>query len=347
MRRRTFCLAISLFVCVGTEAGFASRAGALSSKTSAVPVRKSLIVDEVKLWKNEQLLQQVAKKLNPLGLPPGDGALGLNRRFPEKVLVDHQLTGWNWIRSGVALGNGFIVDRGIMAFEWAFARMQDSGASEGSFGESKTIEISNFLGLYARSVLLLRYAKMEDRAKRLERLIPRLEASLRSPHSLLGERRWDSAERKMWVTSQRLQAAAAAYWIGRLLANPGLRKTADLWLDEGLKRQEASGLFPISSDPSNSKTSPQSAKASVRGQLDALEALQGLAWADATYGVKLREPIAKGFKWIEASRVPVTGSPITFATYAAWTKNPYAAKITQTALKRAAAQNLRSDSLTK
>jgi hypothetical protein len=59
--------------------------------------------------------------------PAGDGALGLNRRFPDRVLVSHQLEGWNWIRAGVALGNGFIFDRGIMAFEWAFARMGDDG----------------------------------------------------------------------------------------------------------------------------------------------------------------------------------------------------------------------------
>lgn len=292
---------------------------------SAKPATKpGLLVDEAKLWRQDPLLQQVAKKMNPLALPAGDGALGPNKKFPEKVSLEHQAVGWDWIRAGVALNNGFVVDRGIMAFEWAFARMQDKGANEGAFGESKTVEIANFLGLYARAVLLLRSAKMTERAKRLENLIPRLEASLRSPRSLLGEKRWDAAERRNWVTQQRFQATAAAFWIGRLLANPSLRKTADLWLEEALKRQEATGLFPT--------MLPTSAKASVRAQLETLEALQGLAWADPTYALRLREPIAKGFRWIEATKAPLSGSPIALATYAAWTKSPYAANATRRAL---------------
>ncbi|CAN5523472.1 hypothetical protein BH10BDE1_BH10BDE1_14820 [soil metagenome] len=286
----------------------------------ASPVTKTgLTVEEAKLWRQDRLLQSLAKKMNPLARPAGDGALGLNLRFPEKVLVDHQLEGWNWIRAGVALGNGFIVDRGIMTFEWAFARMNDAGPNEGSFGESKTVEIANFLGLYARAVLLLRSVKMEERVKRLERLIPRLEASLRSPRSLLGERRWDAAEKRSWVTSQRIQAAAAAYWIGRLLTNPGLKRTADLWLADALKRQEANGRFP--------STVPGNLKSAAKLQIDSLETLQGLAWADASYGLRLKEPIAKGFKWLEASKAPLLGSPLTFATYAAWTKNPFALKV--------------------
>ncbi len=278
-----------------------------------------LTVDESKLWRQDPVLQKLAKRLNPLARPVGDGALGLNLRFPEKVLVDHQIEGWNWIRAGVALGNGFIVDRGIMTFEWAFARMKDSGPSAGAFGESKTVEIANFLGLYARSVLLLRSAKMSERVKRMERLIPRLETSLRSPHSLLGERRWDAAEKRSWVTVNRIQAAAAAYWIGVLLTNPGLKNTADLWLSEALKRQEANGLFP--------SAVPGSLKSSAKLQIESLETIQGLAWADASYALRLKDPIAKGFKWLEVSKAPLSGSPLTFATYAAWTKNPFAEKV--------------------
>lgn len=296
---------------------------------AALGVTRSITVEESKLWRENPILQQMAKKLNPLGLPPGDGALGLNRRFPEKVLVEYQIEGWNWIRAGAALGNGFIADRGVMAFEWAFARMIDgedkkSKSEIGSFGESKTIEITNFLGLYARSIALLNGAKLEDRAKRLERLIPRLETSLRSSRSLLGERRWDLAERKTPATNQRIQAAAAAYWIGRLLVNPTLKKTADLWLDEALKRQDGTGYFPTSL--------PMKTKPAARAQLEALDALQGLAMADAGYALKLKEPIARGFQWLQMTKPPLGGSPITFATYAAQTKNPYALKIAQGAI---------------
>jgi len=296
--------------------------GALPSLTVAAP-RPTPLIDEGRLWKQNTLLLKYARKMNPLSQAAGDGALGLNKKLPDKVLVDHQLEGWNWIRSGVALGNGFIVDRGIMAFEWAFARMKDDGA----FGESKTIEIANFLGLYARAVLLLKSAKLDEKAQRLERLTPRLEVSLRSPRSLLGEKRWDAAEKKTWVTHQRIQAAAAAYWIGRLLANPGLRKTADLWLEEALKRQEATGFFPSGI--------PAKSKAAARSQLEALEALQGLAWSDATYAVRLRDPITKGFKWLEATKAKPHGSPVTFATYGVWMKNSYAIKTAEAALKTA------------
>lgn len=289
-------------------------------RAQSAPARPSPLVEESRLWRKDSLLQKYAKKMNPLSKAAGDGALGLNRKFPEKVLVDHQLQGWDWIRSGVALGNGFIIDRGIMAFEWAFARMKDDGV----FGESKTIEIANFLGIYARAVLLLRSAKLEEKAKRLERLAPRLEVSLRSPRSLLGEKRWDAAEKKSWVTHQRIQAAAAAYWIGRLLANPSLRKTADLWLDEALRRQEATGFFPSGV--------PVKSKAATKSQLEALDALQGLAWADATYAIKLRSPIERGFRWLQATKARPQSSPVTFATYAAWTKNPYARKVAEAAL---------------
>jgi hypothetical protein len=322
--KRFTCSALTVLLTLSTASnGAAKLAPQVKSKSSSP--RLGPTVQESLLWKRDPLLLSLAKRMNPLARPAGDGALGLNVRFPEKVLVDHQLEGWGWIRAGVALGNGFIVDRGIMAFEWAFARMQDKGPEEGSFGESKTVEIANFLGLYARAVLLLRSAKMEERVKRLERLIPRLEASLRSPRSLLGERRWDAAERRSWVTAQRFQAAAAAYWIGRLLTNPGLKATADIWLDSALKRQEASGLFP-SSVPGNLKSA-------ARLQIESLEALQGLAWADASYAFRLKVPIAKGFKWLEASKAPISGSPLTFATYAAWTGNAFALKVARKRLR--------------
>lgn len=284
------------------------------------------IADEIRLWKSDPVLQRIAKGLNPLKQPVGDGALGLNRRFPEKIQVSHQAEGWNWIRAGVALGNGFIIDRGIMAFEWAFARMSD----DGSFGESKTVEISHFLGLYARSVLLLRKAKQDARAERLARLIPRLEISLRSSRSLLGEQRWNGEELRSWATHQRVQAAVAAYWIGRLLVNPGLKKTSDIWLDEALKRQEAIGLFP-SGFPANSK-------AAYSAQLEILEALQGLALQDAHYSTKLQRPLQNGFRWLEKaspkikSPVGLTGL-VTFASYAAWTGDPFSTKLVAARLK--------------
>lgn len=278
-------------------------------------------VSEMKLWRTDSGLQALAKKINPLKSTPGDGALGLNAKFPARVLVTHQSEGWNWIRSGVALGNGFIVDRGIMAFEWAFARMQD----DGSFGESKTVEISHFLGLYARSILLLRTSGMEERVKRLERLTPRLELSLRSDRSLTGERRWDAVEQKSWNTTQRIQAAAAAYWIGRLLVNPNLRKTADIWLNESIKRQDENGLFPSSL--------PEKSKTAMRAQLEALDALQGLAMADGIYANTLREPIRQGFRLVEKNKAAGT-APITVATYAAWSKDPAAIASTRQNLKR-------------
>jgi hypothetical protein len=280
----------------------------------------SIKTDEIKLWRANAQLQQIAKKINPLARPAGDGALGLNRRFPDRILVSHQLEGWNWIRAGVALGNGFIIDRGIMAFEWAFARMGE----DGSFGDSKTVEISHFLGLYARSVLMLRSAKFEDRAARLARLSPRLEVSLRSSRSLLGERRWNGEEMKSWVTHQRVQAAAAAYWIGQLLVNPGLGKTADIWLNEALNRQEATGFFPSGFPPHS--------KAAFQAQLEALESLQGLALRDSLFALKLRAPIANGYKWAEKSahfsaakkQSLSVSALVTVASYGAWSGNKVA-----------------------
>lgn len=314
LSNRFFTFGICVLLCV---ASFPVRASA--SKAASIPK-----TDEIKLWRANAQLQQIAKKINPLGRPAGDGALGLNRRFPDRVLVSHQVEGWNWIRAGVALSNGFIIDRGIMAFEWAFARMGE----DGSFGDSKTVEISHFLGLYARSVLMLKSAKFDDRAARLARLSPRLEASLRSSRSLLGERRWNGEEMRSWVTHQRVQAAAAAYWIGQLLVNPGLGKTAEVWLNEALKRQEGTGFFP-SGFPPNSK-------AAFQAQLDTLESLQGLALRDSLLGLKLRVPIANGYKWAEKSPYFEAGKRatskttvsiatlVTVASYGAWTGNKVA-----------------------
>lgn len=320
MRTEVVSLAISILAFLPSQA--------LASK----PPPKGKI-DEVRLWKSDSSLQKIAKAWNPLKQPAGDGALGLNRRFPDRVQVTHQAEGWNWIRSGVALGNGFIIDRGIMAFEWAFARMADDGA----FGESKTVEISHFLGLYARSVLLLRTANQSARADRLARLIPRLEISLRSSRSLLGEKRWNGEELRTWATHQRVQAAVAAYWIGRLLVNPGLKKTSDIWLEEALKRQEAVGIFPSGF--------PADSKAAWSAQLEILEGLQGLALQDSYYAAKLRLPIKNGFRWLEKSpaspssardakkiAVGLTGL-VTFASYAAWTGDKYAAGLVANRLK--------------
>lgn len=304
---------------------FQMGAGASHVAAATPPARGK--IDEIRLWKSDSSLQKIAKGLNPLKQPVGDGALGLNRRFPERVQVTHQAEGWNWIRSGVALGNGFIIDRGIMAFEWAFARMSDDGA----FGESKTVEISHFLGLYARSVLLLRSANQTARADRLARLIPRLEMSLRSSRSLLGEKRWNGEELRTWATHQRVQAAVAAYWIGRLLVNPGLKKTSDIWLEEALKRQEAVGLFPCGFPPGS--------KAAWSAQIEILEGLQGLALQDSYYAAKLRLPIQNGFRWLEKSQTVAKKNPVgltglvTFASYAAWTGNKYASDLVKARLK--------------
>ncbi len=299
-----------------------------ASRDSTKSAPKSIVkspakIDEIKLWRSSSQLQMIAKRMNPLQRPAGDGALGLNRRFPERVLVSHQLEGWNWIRAGIALGNGFVIDRGIMAFEWAFARMAD----DGSFGESKTVEISHFLGLYARSVLMLKAAKQDDRAARLARLSPRLEASLRSSRSLLGEKRWNGEEMKSWATHQRVQAAAAAYWIGQLLVNPGLKKTADVWLNEALRRQEGTGFFPSGFPPTS--------KSALNAQLETLESLQGLALQDQTFAFKLGVPIANGYKWAEKSpyfspskKISFgPGTLVTLASYGAWTGNQFATKL--------------------
>lgn len=279
----------------------------------------SSTINEAQLWKKDALLQVLAKKLNPLAQTPGDGALGMNKKFPDQVLVEHQTEGWTWIRSGVALNNGYIIDRGIMAFEWAFARMTDSG----TFGESKTIEVTHFLGLYARSIFLLNANRQTERAKRLERLAPRMELSLKSPRSLLGERRWDRLEEKNWMTPQRIQAAAAAYWIGRLLVNPSLRKTADLWLQRALARQLPTGQFPSGF--------PDGSRASMKAQLDAIDALLGLAWDDSLLQMSLRLPLKRGMTWLAAQqkkapqRAPMPLTPMVLGLYSAWTQDPQVA----------------------
>lgn len=310
------------------RAGFLSISITLlcSSLAHAAPSPK---VNEALLWKKDALLQNLAKKLNPLAkTAPGDGALGLNKKFPEQVLVEHQIEGWTWIRSGVALDNGYVIDRGIMAFEWAFARMTDSG----TFGTSKTIEVTHFLGLYARSILLLRANRQTERAKRLERLAPRMELSLKSARSLLGERRWDRMEEKNWMTPQRIQAAAAAYWIGRLLANPTLRKTADLWLERALTRQTGVGQFPSGF--------PDGSRASMKAQLDAIDALMGLAWEDPLLQMKLRLPLKRAMMWLAAQqkkapqRAPLPLTPMVLGLYSAWTQDPQVAALAKKTLAR-------------
>ena len=241
---------------------------------------------EGKIWSTNPQLRQIAERMNPLGRKAGDGALGLNVKFPHKQLVTHQIEGFQYIRSGLATKNGFVMDRGIMAFEWSFAKMK----ADGSFGESKTIEITHFLGLFARAVFLLRAGGQEDRAQRLERLKPRLELSLKSSRSLLGERRWDQAERGRWQTPQRLQASAAAFWIGKFLANPTLRQTAETWLREALVRQRTDGWFPNSL--------PETTAAAARAQSEAIDVLIGLALADPSLGALVREPLGRATQWL-------------------------------------------------
>lgn len=297
-----------------------------SGPLKAAPQPKKAFVNEINLWKSNSGLQKIAKIQNPLRLKPGDGAIGINVQYPEKTLVTHQTIGFDWIRAGTALENGFMIDRGIMAFEWAFARMREDGA----FGESKTIEISHFLGLYARAILLLRQAHQKSKAERLTRLIPRLEISLKSPRSLLGERRWNVEESKNWVTSQRVQAAAAAHWIGRLLVNPALKKTSELWLDSAIKRQDASGMFPCGF--------PANSKAARAAQLSVLESLEGLALQDPYYATKLKNPIQRGFQWLNRTmpkQDALSASQLaTIALYAAWTRDPDSKKIVETRLKK-------------
>lgn len=241
---------------------------------------------EGKIWATNNQLRQLAERMNPLGKKVGDGALGLNVRFPNKQLVSHQIEGFQYIRSGLATKNGFVMDRGIMAFEWSFAKMQ----ADGTFGDSKTIEVTHFLGLFARSISLLRAGDQEARAQRLERLKPRLELSLKSSRSLLGERRWDEAERNTWQTPQRLQASAAAFWIGKFLANPTLRQTSETWLREALGRQRADGWFPNSL--------PEQSSAAARAQSESIDVLMGLALADPSLGALVREPLGRAINWL-------------------------------------------------
>jgi hypothetical protein len=257
----------------------------VAEATAAVPKRQAW-PSEGKIWITNPQLRLIAERMNPLGKKAGDGALGLNVKFPNNQLVAHQVEGFQFIRSGLATKNGFVMDRGIMAFEWSFAKMK----SDGSFGESKTIEITHFLGLFARSVYLLRAGGQEARAQRLERLKPRLELSLKSSRSLLGERRWDQAERNSWQTPQRLQAAAAAFWIGKFLANPTLRQTSDAWLREALVRQRTDGWFP--------SPLPENSAAAARSQSEAIDVLIGLALADPSFGALIREPLGRAMQWL-------------------------------------------------
>lgn len=310
-----FTLALSIGILHAPLSHSAAKSGATaapSAKISGIKAPAAKLTPEAQLWRQDPELKALAKKLNPLGQLPRDGALGLNRSQPDRVLVEHQLEGWTWIRTGAALENGFVIDRGIMAFEWAFGRMRD----DGSFGESKTVEVAHFLGLYARAILFLRNTRFKDRAQRLERLIPRLEISLRSQKSLIGERRWDKVEEKNWMTSQRIQAAASAFWIGRLLANPALGKTAEIWLNRALDRQETNGLFPSGFQ--------EKSKSAIRSQTEALDALLGLAMSDGMMKIKLELPLKRGFDWLDkstkSSRTAVV-SPITKVNYLAWRRS--------------------------
>jgi hypothetical protein len=120
----------------------------------------------LRLWRVGLLRSSESLKVwNPLKqVPPVTARLASTAGFPETVSRSRiKAEGWNWIRAGVALGNGF---RHRPRHNGLRVGISRSMTDDGAFGESKTVEISHFLGLYARSVLLLLRTAKQDSPRR-------------------------------------------------------------------------------------------------------------------------------------------------------------------------------------
>lgn len=196
-------------------------------------------------------------KVRPLFLPlaerlshriEADGAFRANARG-GKLLIQRQRTAYDVVAGGVmapGAEGAEMLDRGLAALEWGFARAGADGSfpdQAGGGAASPVLPKAFFLSAAGTSLLLVRDADVGRPFKqRGEALLPALgrSATWLAKSKGLAEvlAREESNTNQLLVAGSALQAA------GVLLENAALTKRAEEVVAEALRRQGADGVFP-------------------------------------------------------------------------------------------------------
>lgn len=261
----------------------------ISGNPTNIAKKLTTQLTEAYLWQNDPLLQSYAKaKLRSKVPIAADGAMGDNMKDPSKVQVGWQRGAFDAIVFGASAGDRSVITKGISGYRWAFERQDPNGL----FGESQYPEVISFLGSYARSIILLRQAGYSVEAESLSQYIPQMTRTINSPLIQSQEEKFEKRELQQTVTNQLFWAALSYKTIHIVRANSRLNAKAQVWLNEGLKRQRTDGSFP---EKNGSDTHYQSWS---------LELLCLYSFYSPNDRSMIQPYLARGFNWLSSKILP-------------------------------------------
>ena len=175
-------------------------------------------------------------KLPPIG-PAGE--MGVNGREGSSFFLSHQQYGDLYVRAGIARDDGALIEQGLQAFDYAFARQQP----DGSFGSIQTEEYAFFVESVAHSISMLKATPYwSEHRDRLEGYVKRLELAAR--HMIEPAAWYEFKQRNADYTHSGYVVGTALALLARLTDEGVFKRRAGKAIELALSRQLADGVNP-------------------------------------------------------------------------------------------------------
>lgn len=176
------------------------------------------------------------KKLPPIG-PSGE--MGVNGQEGWSFFLSHQQYGDLYVRAGIARDDGDLIERGLQAFDYAFARQQP----DGSFGSIQTEHYAFFVESVAHSISMLKATSYwDDYRDRLKPYVKRLELAGR--HMIEPAAWYEFKQRNADYTHSGYVVGTALALLARLTDEGVFERRAGKAIELALSRQLDDGVNP-------------------------------------------------------------------------------------------------------
>ncbi len=265
-----------------------------SSDTTSDPSLPSDSLD-LALERTPVIVEDSYQRLPPIG---DQGQMGINLSGGSPFFLSHQQHGDIYVRAGIIRDQPDLIERGLQAFDYAFARQRP----DGSFGAIQTEEYAFFVQSVAHSILLLKKTPYAERYR--DQLKAYRERLLQAARHMISTAAWSAFKhRNTSYTHSGYTVGTALAMTGRLTGRRKLKRRARKAVELALGRQRDSGVNP------------------ELGGYDVRYQMAGLTYAERwtvyfpRHGLTpaVREMVDRGIRWmsrrIEADgRIDWTGS---------------------------------------
>lgn len=205
--------------------------GAIADSSRPKKAELDLVLDSTRAIRKHDY-----KELPPIG-PAGE--MGVNGRQGSSFFLSHQQYGDLYVRAGIARDDAALIERGLQAFDYAFARQQP----DGSFGPIQTEHYAFFVESVAHSIAMLKATSYwDDYRARLKRYVNRLELAGR--HMIEPEAWYEFKERNAYYTHSGYVVGMALGLLGRLTDEGVFDRRAAKAIELALSRQLDNGVNP-------------------------------------------------------------------------------------------------------